>query len=208
MIREYKIWFEQSLAMSISENLLYLKSISVYKFLLFYRSWGMCTVAYAGGGDTGDMSQSPTTDERGKNREKETKNKLKRKKNTCCPRVSGQRWVRHCMCMYGRGQSTIEGYEFGINVHKKYNVYAKHIRTWIFTHKIAIKILSSSSFFCRVLDALSDANEALKLDPAYDPAIRLKTIVLNMMNRKDEAEKFLDDLPGTSAGNDNLVKEV
>lgn len=59
-----------------------------------------------------------------------------------------------------------------------------------------------------MLDALSDANEALKLDPAYDPAIRLKTIVLNMMNRKDEAEKFLDDLPGTSAGNDNLVKEV
>ena len=39
------------------------------------------------GEDTGDMSQSPMKGEKGKNSEKETKNKLKRK-TTICPRVS------------------------------------------------------------------------------------------------------------------------
>ena len=56
------------------------------------------------------MSQSPTKDEKGKNREMETKNKLKLKKPrfvpeslknlTCCPRVSSQRWVRHWVTLY------------------------------------------------------------------------------------------------------------
>ena len=45
------------------------------------------SVAYAGGVDTGDMSQSPTKDKKGKNRKKGTKNKLKQK-TPFCPRVS------------------------------------------------------------------------------------------------------------------------
>ena len=64
--------------------------------------------SYAGGGHWGHVP-SPTKDEKGKNREKEIKNKLKRKKPlfvpeslknlTCCPRVSSKRWVRHCAAL-------------------------------------------------------------------------------------------------------------